>query len=69
MGFFSQNQFPVQTFLHFTVFVQPPCAITCIYGSHINYRLDTGKYYTTLIGIGSTALAAAVPYPGNCKVT
>ena len=53
------------------VSVQPPCATACInIRGHINnpkywqlyHCSDTGKY--TLIGMGSAALAAAVPYPG-----
>ena len=49
-----------------TVFVQPLCAVTCINMLKIS---DTGtghiKILYTLTGMGSTAFAAAVTYPGK----
>ena len=58
-----------------TVSVQSPCAIACInFCAHVKnpkhwqpyFCLDARKYGTDrLVGMGSAALAAAVPYPGK----
>ncbi len=73
--FFAPSQLSVQTL---TVSVQLQCAIACISScAHFKHPkhwqpyncLDTQKYCTdilhTLIGMGSAALAATVPYPGK----
>ena len=73
--FFAPSQLSVQTL---TVSVQLQCAIACISScAHFKHPklwqpyncLDTQKYCTdilhTLIGMGSAALAAAVPYEGK----
>ena len=60
-----------------TVSVQPPCAIACInICAHVKKKekkkalaaiplFGHPKMLHTLTGIGSAALAAAVPYPGK----
>ena len=72
--FFSQSTSSADSYL--TVSVQPVCEIACIsICVHIknpkhwqpHHCLDTQKILHTLIGMGSAAFAAAVPYPG--KVT
>ena len=59
------------------VSVQPPCAIACINicadvknPKHWQpyHCLDIRKIVHTLIGMGSAALAAAVPYPGRATI-
>ena len=70
-GFFSQSTFSADPI---TVSVQPPCAIACINScAHVKnpkHRqplplLVYTKILHTLIGMGSAALVAALPYP--CK--
>ena len=67
----ARSVLPAQTL---TVFVQPPCTIACIkfcvhvkIPRHWQHILLFGhsKILQTHIGMGSAALAAAVPYPGR----